>query len=252
MDYILADQHVIPAGAEPHYRERVLRMPDGYVCYDPPAEAPAVGPLPALAAGHVTFASFSKPMKIMGDVVRVWAEILRRLPGARLMLKYRGFDCPAVQGRYAELFQAEGIEPGRIEFAGWSKLSESLAAYHRVDIGLDPFPFSGSLTTCDALWMGVPVVTCPTETFAGRHSLTHLATLGLTELIAADVSDYVRRAVDLARDVPRLAALRAGLRQRMEASPLCDGQKFAGNLMVLLRGAWREWTEKAGIAGAGR
>ncbi|MGO8746333.1 MAG: hypothetical protein ACLQNE_10110 [Thermoguttaceae bacterium] len=94
--------------------------------------------------------------------------------------------------------------------------------------------------------MGVPVVTCPTETFAGRHSLTHLANLGLTELVAADFSDYVRRAVDLARDLPRLAALRAGLRQRMEASPLCDGPRFAENLMALLRTAWREWAENEG------
>jgi predicted O-linked N-acetylglucosamine transferase (SPINDLY family) len=246
MDYILADRHVIPAGAEPYYRERVLRMPDGYVCYDPAAEAPAVGPLPALAEGRVTFASFSKPMKITADVVRVWAEILRQLPDARLMLKYRGFDCPAVQPYYGELFRAEGIDPGRVEFSGWSKLSQALEAYHRVDIALDPFPFSGSLTTCDALWMGVPVVTCPTETFAGRHSLTHLANLGLTELVAADFSDYVRRAVDLARDLPLLAALRAGLRQRMEASPLCDGPRFAENLMALLRTAWREWAENEG------
>lgn len=243
MDYILADRHVIPAGSERHYRERVLRMPDAYVCYDPADEAPDVGPLPAIAAGHVTFASFSKPMKITADVVRVWAEILRQAPGARLLLKYAGFGCEAVQRRYAGLFQAEGIAPDRIEFAGRSKLSDALAAYQRVDIALDTFPFSGSLTTCDALWMGVPVVTCPTETFAGRHGLTHLATVGLAELIAADLPDYVRRAVELAGDLPRLATLRASLRPRMAASPLCDGQRFAENLLTLLRDIWRQGAE---------
>jgi predicted O-linked N-acetylglucosamine transferase (SPINDLY family) len=110
-----------------------------------------------------------------------------------------------------------------------------------VDIALDPFPFGGGATTCDALWMGVPVVTCPGETFASRHSLSHLANAGLTETVARDLNEYVELAASLAGDWPRVAALRASLRGRMAASPLCDGRRFAANLMSLLRDIWQQW-----------
>jgi predicted O-linked N-acetylglucosamine transferase (SPINDLY family) len=242
IDYILADQRVIPAAAEPYYCERVLRLPDGYVCYDPCSEAPPVGTLPARQSGCVTFGSFSNPMKITPAVVRVWANILRHVPKARLLLKYGAFAGPAVQRHYAELFHAEGIASHRIEFAGRSPLGAALAEYNRVDIALDPFPFSGSLTTCDALWMGVPVITCPGETFASRHSLSHLSNVGLTETVAADLDEYVAIAATLADDLARLAALRVGLRERMAASPLCDGKLFAANLMVVMRDIWQQWT----------
>ena len=116
-----------------------------------------------------------------------------------------------------------------------------LAAYNTIDLALDPFPYSGGLTTCEALWMGVPVVTCPGETFAGRHSLSHLANVGLTETVAADAREYVALAVRLAGDLPHLAALRAGLRERMAHSPLCDGPRFAGHLSQHLREVWRQW-----------
>jgi predicted O-linked N-acetylglucosamine transferase (SPINDLY family) len=127
-----------------------------------------------------------------------------------------------------------------LEFLGHSPHVELLAAYQRIDLALDPFPYSGGLTTCEALWMGVPVVTCPGETFASRHSLSHLSNVGLTETIAHDLDEYVDLAVSLAGDLPRLAALRAGLRERMAASPLCDGKRFAANLMSLLQDVWEQ------------
>ncbi|MDD4888740.1 MAG: tetratricopeptide repeat protein [Phycisphaerae bacterium] len=241
MDYLLADRWEVPPGAEADYCERVLRMPDGYVCFDPPTEAPPIGPLPALENGRVTFGSFNNPAKVTPAVIATWSAILRRLPGARLLLKYRGLDNAAVSGRLRAVFAEQGIEPQRVEFAGWSEHAELLAAYNRVDLALDTFPYSGGLTTCEALWMGVPVVTYPGETFAGRHSLSHLSNVGLTETIARDLEEYVGMAVSLAGDLPRLAALRAGLRQRVAASPLCDGSRFARNLLELLRGVWREW-----------
>jgi predicted O-linked N-acetylglucosamine transferase (SPINDLY family) len=242
MDYILADRFEIPAGDEVHYRERVLRMPTGYVCYEPPADAPPVSPLPAAASGCVTFGSWNNPAKVGPPVIEAWAEILRRTPGARLLLKYRAWDEPLLSSRFAELFAARGVDPRRLEFLGWSSHAESLALYERIDLALDPFPFSGSATTCDALWMGVPVVTCPGQTFAGRHSLSHLSAVGLTETIAGDLDQYVALAVTLAHDLPRLAGLRAGLRERTAASPLCDGPRFARDLLALLRDVWRQWT----------
>ena len=118
-----------------------------------------------------------------------------------------------------------------------------LAEYRRVDVALDPFPYNGGLTTCEALWMGVPVITCPAQTFASRHSLSHLSIVGLTQTIANNRDEYVELAAALANDLPRLAELRAGLRDRMAASPLCDGKRFANNLLHALRQIWRQWCQ---------
>ena len=238
--YLLADRWEVPPGAERHYREQVLRMPDGYVCYDPPLYAPAVTPLPALDRGQVTLASFNNPAKITPQVIEVWAKILRRLPGARLVLKFKGQNEGGVARRFLDLFAAQAIDPGRLELLGGSPHAEFLAEYQRVDLALDPFPYNGGLTTCEALWMGVPVVTCPGETFASRHSLSHLSNGGLTETIAGDLDEYVELAVSLSADLPRLAVLRSGLRARMAASPLCDGKRFAGNLASILRDVWEK------------
>jgi predicted O-linked N-acetylglucosamine transferase (SPINDLY family) len=137
-------------------------------------------------------------------------------------------------------FAAAGVEPNRLELRGELPRAELLAAYNAIDLALDPFPYSGGLTTCEALWMGVPVVTCPGETFASRHSLSHLSNVGLTAAVAPDRDAYVARALELAGDLPQLSALRAGLRDRMARSPLCDGPRFASHLMALLRQVWRE------------
>jgi predicted O-linked N-acetylglucosamine transferase (SPINDLY family) len=240
MDYLLADRYQVPPGAERHYQERVLRMPDGYVCYDPPPYASPVAPLPALDRGHVTFGCFNNPAKITPQAIAVWARILRRLPGARLLLKFKGWDDIGVARRFAEMFAAQAIAPARLEFRGYAPHAELLAEYNGIDLALDPFPYSGGLTTCEALWMGVPVVTCPLETFASRHSLSHLSAVGLTETVASDLDEYADLAVSLAGDLPRLAGLRSRLRERMAASPLCDGKRFAADLSSLLQGVWRE------------
>jgi predicted O-linked N-acetylglucosamine transferase (SPINDLY family) len=216
-------------------------MPDGYVCYDPPVYAPPVTPRPPRDRGQVTFGCFNNPAKINSQVIEVWAKILRRLPQARLILKFKGCDDRTNAQRFAEAFAAHAIDPGRLEILGFSPHAELLAEYYRVDLALDPFPYSGGLTTCEALWMGVPVITCPGETFASRHSLSHLSNVGLTETIARDLDEYVELAVSLAADQPRLAALRAGLRERMAASPLCDGKRFAANLTSMLRDVWEQW-----------
>lgn len=244
MDYILADRHQIPPGAEVHYCEQVLRMPDGYVTYDPPGYAPPVAPLPALEQGHVVFGSFNNRAKIDSRTVALWTSILSRVPDARLVLKFKGMsDRSSAKGLIAE-FARHGVEAARLELLDQSPHADLLAEYRRIDLGLDPLPYNGGLTTCEALWMGVPVLTCPGETFASRHSLSHLSTVGLKETIANTPEEYVELAVALAHDLPRLAAWRAGLRERMAASPLCDGRRFAKNLMHLLRGTWQAWCRR--------
>lgn len=239
MDYILADRHEIPVEAEPYYCERVLRMPDGYVCYEPPAGAPAVSPLPALDRGYVTFGCFNNPKKINPQVIGVWSNILRQLPTSRLMLKYNGMSDPATIRRLSNEFTREGIDPARIDFVGYSPYPEHLLDYHAIDIALDPFPFSGGVTTCESLWMAVSVITYPGETFSSRHSLSYLSTIGLTETIARDFDDYAAIAVTLAQDLPRLAALRNNLRKQMAVAPLCDGPRVAEQLSKLLTQLWR-------------
>jgi predicted O-linked N-acetylglucosamine transferase (SPINDLY family) len=245
IDYLLADRWLIPDAAETHYSEKVLRLPNGYVCYDPPAEAPAVATLPALTRGHVTFGSFNQPAKMNLGVVQCWARILHRLPGSRLVLKYRGQDSPEAIRYWQQMFAAEGVAGERLEFQGHSPFPDYLGEYNRIDISLDPFPHNGGATTCHALWMGVPVVTCPGQTFASRQSLSHLSNIGLTETIARNLDEYVDIAVGLAQDLPRLAKMRAELRPRMAASPLCDGRRFAANLMALLRNVWRQWCQRS-------
>ena len=211
MDYILADRHLVRPEDEPYYTEQVLRLPDGYVCYQPPQLDLEPGPLPALTAGHVTFGSFQNLTKVTPQVVAVWSEILRRVPEARLALKYSGFDLPATRQRYRELFAAQGIDAARLDLLGWSPYAEFMALYQRTDLTLDPFPFCGGLTTCESLWMGVPVITLPGATFAGRHSLSYLTNIGLPETIARDLEHYVELAVGWAGDLPRLAELRSEL-----------------------------------------
>ena len=240
IDYILGDRYTIPEGAERFYREKVLRMPGGYVCYDPPAEAPEIGPMPAMRNGSIRFGSFNNLAKITPATVEAWSEVLRRVPGSRLMLKYRGLGDAWVCRRYLEMFAACGIASDRLELSPPGEYADYLAAYGQIDIALDPFPFGGGITTCDALWMGVPVISLPGETFASRHSMSHLANAGLTETIARDREDYLDLAASLAGDWPRLARLRAELRGRMAASPLCDKKRFARELMRILHAITRK------------
>jgi protein O-GlcNAc transferase len=241
MDYLLADRFTIPEESAIHCRQRVLRMPDGYVCYEPPADAPAPSALPALRRGQVTLGCFNNPAKIGAHVIEVWARIMRCLPETRLILKYMGMDDAGSVRRFSRAFSVAGIDVERVSLRAQSPYGEHLNDYAEIDIALDPFPFNGGVTTCEAMWMGVPVVTCPGATFASRHSLSYLSNVGLTEMIAGDLNEYVELVVALADDLPRLSQIRATLRERMATSPLCDGPRFAKNLTNLLRQVWQEW-----------
>ena len=175
MDYLLADRFHVPADAEPDYQEHILRLPDGYLCYEPLDYATDVGPLPALSAGHVTFGCFNNPCKVNQNVLAVWADLLSRLPSSHLVLMYKGFDQEEIGRRIKEILREHNVDIERVDLLGNTTYVEHLASYNCIDVVLDPFPYSGGLTTCEALWMGVPVVTCPGSTFAGRHVLSHLS-----------------------------------------------------------------------------
>ncbi len=241
MDYLIADGHHVPEGSDAFYAERIVRLPNGYICYGPPDYAPKVGPLPFERNGFITFGCFNNPAKINDSVLAAWAEILQTVPASRLILKYRNMDAPSNRKRIVDQFGLVGIEESRLILEKCSPHSDLLARYNDIDIAMDTFPYSGGLTTCEALWMGVPVITKPGETFASRHSLSHLSTVGLPQLVSDDGHDYVGKAAALAEDIPQLAALRAELRDRIAKSPLCDGKKFAVDFGSLMRRIWRDW-----------
>lgn len=241
MDWFITDAIETPPELEHGYSERMLRLPDGYVCYSPPPNAPAVGPLPALANGYVTFGCFNNLAKITPRVIATWADILHRVPGARLVLKTHQFSDPPTAALIRAAFAAHAIAPARIVLRGSSGHRAFLAEYNDIDLVLDPFPYAGGLTTCEALWMGVPTLTVPGEIFASRHSASHMTNVGLSDWVAPDLAAYVTMAVAKAADLDGLAALRAGLRARTKTSRLCDAPRFGRHLGAALRHAWRDW-----------
>ena len=243
IDYLITDRFLSPPGSERYAVEKLARLPDGYLCWAMPGHAPQVGPLPATVPGAVTFGCFNNLAKINPLVIALWGRLLRELPESRLILKTRELDDPAVCDRFRALFAIEGITDARLVLEGPSPHPDYLRRYNDIDIALDPFPYSGGLTTVDALWMGVPVITMPGERWASRHSLSHLSAAGLTELVADGPEAYLRTAVQLARDLPRLASLRAGLRPRMHVSPLRRAKAFTRGLEKAYRAMWRSWCE---------
>ncbi len=191
------------------------------------------------------FGSFNDMLKITPRVVRLWADVLTEIPEARLILKWRALDDEGVRRRFVELFRQAGVDPSRLQLRGHSPHPEMLAQYADLDVALDPVSFSGGMTTCEALWMGVPVVTLPEEKPASRQTLSFLTRIGLNELAAASEADYVALAAALARDPQRLAALRASLRPRMQASPVCQPALFTAAHEPLIRRMWRDWCERS-------
>ena len=241
MDYVLMDAVSTPPGEERWYSEAVARLPYGRFCYDPPETAPAPVDPPFSRRGYVTFGCFNNISKIGPDVVRSWAKILEASPGARLICKWRTLGEESSRRRLIEAFAAAGVSADRVELRGFSPHQEMLAEYGDIDIALDPFPFGGGLTSCEALWMGAPVVTLPGDRPASRQTLGFLQQAKLEDLAAASPTDYVAKAASLAGDPRRLASLRHSLRARLAASPMCDGPLFTGALESAFREMWRRY-----------
>ncbi|TAL09578.1 MAG: tetratricopeptide repeat protein [Nitrospirae bacterium] len=241
MDYKLSDCYLTPPGSSEWFAEQVVRLPGCFICYKAPAEAPPVAPLPAVANGHVTFGSFNNLAKVTPYVVAWWAKILHAVPDARLLLKDRTLADPGQQDRYQKLFQQQGISIERLDLRPATPFPVHLGEYGHVDIALDPFPYGGCYTSCEALWMGVPVVTLSGGLSCGRYGVSLLSNLGLKGLIASTPKGYVVKAVALAKQRKRLASLRMELRQRMAASPLCDADALAAGIEKAYRRMWKQW-----------
>ena len=245
MDYVLADNWALPLGEEDQFTESPWRLPESYICFSPPDLPVEVGGLPALEKGHVTFGCFNNLNKVTDQVIACWARILKLVPGSTLFLKTKSLDAADVREKIVGVFSRHGIDPERLILEGrFASHEDHFRAYHAVDIALDPFPYPGITTTVEALWMGVPVLSRKGDRFISHQGETILNNVGLPQWIAADEDEYVAKAVAFTNDLPALAALRAGLREQLLASPLCDAPRFAGNLEEALRGMWRIWCEK--------
>jgi predicted O-linked N-acetylglucosamine transferase (SPINDLY family) len=241
IDYRLSDPYLDPPGQdEGRYVERTVRLPETYWCYQPAADAPLPNDLPALSTGQVTFGCLNSFTKVTARALAAWGRLLTALPQSRLILH----ACPGShRGRVLTYFATQTIGADRVEFTDFLPAKAFFQVYHRVDIGLDPFPFGGGTTTCDALWMGVPVVSLAGQTAVGRAGLSILSNVGLQNLVAPDVDQYVNIAVELARDLPRLRELRATMRRRMQASPLMDAPRFARHVEAAYRDIWKRWCD---------
>jgi predicted O-linked N-acetylglucosamine transferase (SPINDLY family) len=239
IDYRLTDPHLDPPGLDDRcYTEESIRLPDSFWCYQPPAAEPGVNPLPALEQGHVTFGCLNNFCKLNPSVVKLWAQVLAAVDHSRLMIL-------APQGAhrqiYLDLLAQEGVERHRVTFVGGRPRPQYLELYHHIDLGLDTFPYNGHTTSMDSFWMGAPVVTMAGQTVVGRAGVSLLRNLGLPELIAESPEQFVRIAAELANDLPRLAALRATLRERMQNSPLMDAPRFAHHVEAAYRRMWQRW-----------
>lgn len=224
-----------PGAGDALYSEESLRLPDSFWCYDPLADGPAPGPLPAFASGRVTFGCLNNFCKVNPGVLRLWRRVLERVPGSRLTIL-----TPPGEAR-RRVARELGVGPERIEFVEFTLRPDYLRRYLGIDLCLDTSPYNGHTTTLDSLWMGVPVVSLSGGTVVSRAGRSMLGNLGLSELVTANEQDFVDTAVALAADLPRLAALRAGLRERMQGSPLMDGARFARGIEAAYRNSWRRW-----------
>lgn len=243
IDYLLSDSLETPLGVDDNYTEKIIRLPDDYICYTPPRYRPSVSPLPANKNEYVTFGCFNNATKLNEQVLAQWSKLMHKVPNSRLYLKSMQLGNPEMRERIINLMEAEGVSADRLRIEGPSPHIELLQCYNDVDISLDPWPYSGGLTTCESLLMGVPVVSLPGPTFAGRHSATHLVNAGMPELVVSSWAEYRERVLELASDLDSLATIRQHLRQVLLESPVCDASRFAKHFTDAMRAIWQRHCE---------
>ena len=241
IDYVLADRWCIPKDEEQYFTERVLRLPECYVTFTPPEPDVPVGPLPALTNKHITFGSFNNLAKVTPEVVQLWADTLRAVPGSKLFLKTKALGDAGVRDNVVRMFAERFVSADRLRLEGSAPRAELLAAYNEVDLGLDPFPFNGGITTLESLWMGVPVVSLRGNRFVAHATESFLRNAGLEDWTTSSRADYLTFAQTQTADLTKLAAVRSGLRPAMQNSPLLDAKRFAKEFAAAMRKAWQTW-----------
>ena len=243
IDYLISDDATILPGEEGLFTEKVMRLPWSRFCFTPYSLLPDLVSPPCLGNGYVTFGSFNNLAKLNPEVIALWAKILRALPDSRLILKRGEFADLRVRQRFSDLFSSEGVSPDRLDLRTTSPYDKMLQEYGEVDIALDPFPFSGGLTTLDALLMGVPVVTMSGKLPISRQTRAFYRVLNLLELVTRSQDRYFSLAIDLAQDTNRLQDLKKSLRTKLMNSYLCNGREFTRNLEKAYRTMWQDWCD---------
>ena len=245
IDYLIADSWVFPQAEESCFAERISRLPESYICLTAPSVDVQVSGLPAVSNGYVTFGSFNNLSKVNDEVIEVWARILLSVQDSLLFLKAKQLGDGLVRLGVVDRFAKHGIEAHRLILEGHlPERGRHLSAYHRVDIALDTFPYPGVTTSAESLWMGVPALTLAGDRFISRQGVGLMMNAGLPDWVAADVDDYVARAVAHAADIQKLATLRSNLRQQVLASPVFDTRRFARHFETTLREMWAKWCKQ--------
>ena len=243
IDYLIADPWVLPEAEERYFTEKIWRLPETRLCFTPPDIEIGVSSLPALSNGYVTFGCFNNLSKLNDAVIALWSRVLLAVPNSRLFLKAQQFKVDSVCRHTIERFAGHGVDASRLILEGPESRAKYLAAYHRVDIALDPFPFPGGTTSVESLWMGVPVLSLAGKCFLSRQGVGIMMNAGLPEWVAADADDYLARAITHAQDLQRLAMLRNGLRAQILTSPLFNAAQFVRHFEAALRGMWQAWRD---------
>jgi protein O-GlcNAc transferase len=242
MDYKIGDIYTDPPGmTEKFHTEELVRLPHSFLCYLPDRDAPDISGLPALTAGYITFGSLNKLAKVSQEVISVWSEILKAIPNSKLVMKDFTFIDRMTCQQTIDKFIQRGVAAEQITFQSWDPSPKHLETYNMIDIGLDTFPFNGAATTCEAMWMGVPVVTLAGNAYHSRSGKSLLSNVGLKELVAETHDEYIEIAVKLANDIDKLQSLRERLRDMMKQSPLMNAKQFTHDLEDCYRRMWQTW-----------
>lgn len=240
VDYRLTDAWADPPGMTEHlHTEKLVRLEKGFLCFTPPAESPSITPLPSITKGFITFGSFNALPKITSEMLEIWARIVLQVPGSHLLIKNAQLTDPVLQEKLRAQLVQHGVASERIEILGRTSKEDHMAAFASVDIALDSFPYHGTTTTCDTLWMGVPVITLAGKSHVSRVGVSLLSRMGLGEHIAHSVDEYIEKAVRLANSGDALSVLRQRLRTLFEASGLCDGVSFTQTVELAYREMWQ-------------
>lgn len=240
MDYRLVDAVSDPADSDAYHTEKLLRLPHGFLCFQPLTPMPEVSALPVLGNGFVTFGCMNNFSKVTDEVLDLWVQLLQQVPDSRLLLKAKQLSDGDIKARVLDHLQNQGIEAARITLHGHLPSREDhFAQYHHIDIGLDPFPYNGTTTTCEALWMGVPVICLNGDRHAGRVGASLLTHAGLPQFIATDKDHYLAIANELAGDLDKLDELRSSLRTTLQASDLCNAKQFSLDMEEAFQSMWQ-------------
>lgn len=245
MDYRITDAVADPPGLTDRWHtEKLIRVPGSFLCYQAPAGTPEPSVLPSINANGITFASFNNRAKITASVIRTWAAILESVPNARLILKSKALEDPGVCQQLIAQFDDCHVDPKRLELYGFLPPEKHMGLYHRVDVALDTFPYNGTTTTCDALWMGVPVIVLEGDNHVSRVGVSLLTSTGLNAFIAHSVDDYIHKAIKLSQDTEMLSSTRYLLRKMMRDSPLMNAESLTRSLETAYESMWRDSTER--------